>query len=104
MIRDFLYETYMVALPILLGYIVYLLKEGKRYRDANSEGTKLLLMVKMIEYHDKYMAAGEIPSNAYDNFEKMYECYEKMGDGNKGMQKMKQEIEELNLKHRTGSV
>ena len=93
-------QTYSVALPILLGYIVWILKNQKKDRDANSEGTKMLLMVKLIEYHDKYMELGCIPSHAYDNFQKMYRCYVKMGDGNTSVEKMHQEIEDLNLKQK----
>ena len=72
-----LYQTYTIALPIvltaLMGYIVWLLKEQKKDRDANTEGTKMLLMIKLIEYHDKYMLLEEIPSHVYSNFQKMYQ-------------------------------
>lgn len=72
--NDLLLQTYLVALPIILtalmGYIVWLLKKQKRDRDANSKGTMLLLRVQLIEYHDKYMRIGEIPSYAYENFNK----------------------------------
>ena len=98
--NEFFLQTYTIALPILLGYIVWILKQQKKDRDANSEGTKMLLMVKLIEYHDKYMALVCIPSHAYDNFQKMYSCYIKMGDGNTSIEKMHQEIEELNLKQK----
>ena len=71
-VNDILLQTYLVALPIILtalmGYIVWLLKKQKRDRDANSKGTMLLLRVQLIEYHDKYMRLGEIPSYAYGNF------------------------------------
>ena len=94
-------QTYLVALPIILtalmGYIVWLLKKQKRDRDANSKGTMLLLRVQLIEYHDKYMQLGEIPSYAYENFNEMYDAYHKLG-GNGMVTKMKQEIEELHLK------
>ena len=80
-----------------MGYIVWLLKKQKRDRDANSKGTMLLLRVQLIEYHDKYMMLGEIPSYAYENFNEMYDAYHKLG-GNGMVTKMKQEIEELHLK------
>lgn len=99
--NDLLLQTYYVALPIILtalmGYIVWLLKKQKRDRDANSKGTMLLLRVQLIEYHDKYMRLGEIPSYAYENFNEMYDAYHKLG-GNGTVTKMKQEIEELHLK------
>ena len=100
-VNDFLMQTYLVTLPIILtalmGYIVWLLKKQKRDRDANSKGTMLLLRVQLIEYHDKYMRLGEIPSYAYENFNEMYDAYHKLG-GNGMVTKMKQEIEELHLK------
>lgn len=100
-VNDILLQTYLVALPIILtalmGYIVWLLKKQKRDRDANSKGTMLLLRVQLIEYHDKYMRLGEIPSYAYENFNEMYDAYHKLG-GNGMVTKMKQEIEELHFK------
>lgn len=96
-----LLETYRVALPIILtalmGYIVWLLKNQKKDRDANSKGTMMLLRIQLIEYHDKYVALDEIPSYAYDNFCEMYDAYHALG-GNGMATKMKNEIEELNLK------
>ena len=86
-----------IALPFILGYIVWLLKEQRKDRNANSRGTMLLLRVQLIEYHDKYMQIGEIPSYAYNNFIEMYEAYHALG-GNGMVTKMKNEIEELHLK------
>lgn len=98
-------ETYTVALPIILtalmGYAVWLLKRQKRDRDANSRGTMLLLRVQLIDYHDKYMALGEIPSYAYDNFCEMYSAYHELG-GNGMITKMNEEIHELNIKTKEG--
>ena len=92
-------QTYVIALPIVLGYIVWLLKNQKKDRDANSKGTMLLLRVQMIEYHSKYMKMGDIPSYAYLNFCEMYEAYHELG-GNGMVTKMKQEIEELHIKRK----
>ena len=64
--EQFIYSTYTIVLPIivtaLMGYVVWLLKNQKKDRDANSKGTMLLLRVQLIEYHDKYMRLGDIPS------------------------------------------
>ena len=95
-VKDFLMQTYTIALPVLLGYIVWLLQNQKKDRDANTKGTMLLLRVQLIEYHDRYMALGPIPSYAYENFQEMYEAYHKLG-GNGMITKMKEEIEELHL-------
>ena len=71
--KDFLMQTYTIVLPVLLGYIVWLLKRQKKDRDANSKGTMLLLRVQLINDHDRYTRQGEIPSYAYENFVEMYE-------------------------------
>lgn len=100
-LKEFLVQTYNIALPIILtalmGYIVWMLQNQKKDRDANSKGTMLLLRVQLIEYHDKYTMLGEIPSYAYQNFLEMYEAYHALG-GNGMVTKMKEEIEELHLK------
>lgn len=103
--QNFLMQTYMTALPIVLtafmGYIVWLLKKQKKDRDANSKGTMLLLRVQLIEYHDRYMKQGDIPSYAYENFMEMYDAYHALG-GNGMITKMKEEINDLHLKKAGG--
>ena len=94
---EFLMQTYLVVLPILMGYIVWLLQRQTKLRSANSRGTMLLLRVQLIEYHNKYMALGEIPTYAYQNFCDMYEAYHELG-GNSMVTKMYEEIQELHLK------
>ena len=100
-LEHFFYQTYVTALTIILtalmSYIVWLLKNQKKDRDANSKGTMLLLRVQLIEYHDKYMMLGDIPSYAYENFMEMYDAYHALG-GNGMITKMMHEIEELHLK------
>ena len=99
--KELITQTYIIILPIvftsLMGYIVWVLKNQKKDRDANSKGTMLLLRVQLIEYHSKYTMLGEIPSYAYQNFLEMYDAYHAL-DGNGMVVKMKEEIEELHLK------
>lgn len=99
--KEILLQSYLVALPVFLGYITWLLKRQKKDRDANSKGTMLLLRVQLIEYHDKYVKLGEIPSYAYDNFAEMYNAYHDLG-GNGMVTKMYNEIQELHLKSNGG--
>ena len=94
--EEILLQTYNIVLPILLGYIVWLLKRQKKDRDANSKGTMLLLRVQLIEYHTKYTVLGTIPSYAYQNYCEMYNAYHELG-GNGMITKMKQEIDELHI-------
>lgn len=96
---EIIMETYTIALPILLGYIVWVLQQTKKERGANSRGTILLLRVQLIEYHDHYTAMGQIPTYAYDNFCEMYEAYKKLG-GNGMVTKMYEEIHNLHLQQK----
>ncbi len=95
--EQILTQTYTVALPILLTYIVWLLKRQKKDRDANGKGTMLLLRVQLIEYHDRYMREGHIPSYALENFIEMYEAYHELG-GNGMITKMYDEVLELEVR------
>ncbi len=97
--KEILIQTYTIVLPVLLGYIVWLLKNQKKDRDANSKGTMLLLRVQLIEYHTKYTKLGDIPSYAYQNFCEMYDAYHALG-GNGMVTKMKTEIDELHIKQK----
>lgn len=96
---EYIYEICTVSLPIILGYIVWLLKRQKRDRSANSKGTMLLLRVQLIDYHDKYMKKGEIPTYAYQNFCEMYEAYHALG-GNGMVTKMFEDIKDLHFKNK----
>ncbi len=46
-------QAHTIVLPVLLGYIVWLLKRQKKDRNTNGRGTMLLLRVRMIDYHDR---------------------------------------------------
>ena len=94
--REFLMTTYTIALPVILGYIVWLLKEQKKVRSANSEGTKCLLRVKLIEYHDKYMGKGSSPSYALRNWVEMFNAYKRLG-GNGMIDGMDREVRGLKI-------
>lgn len=89
--------TYQVALPIVLGYIIWLLKEQKTSKDANAKGTRCLLRVKLIEYHDRYMEEGKIPSYALQNFLDMYDAYQGLG-GNGMITQMLNDVKKLPIK------
>ena len=101
--EQILLQTYKVALPIVLtafmGYVVWMLKKQKKDRDANSRGTMLLLRVQIIEYHDKYVREGKIPSYAYENFDEMYQAYHELG-GNGMITKMYDTRSRVHLKEK----
>lgn len=90
---------------LLLTIVKGLLKENHDLREKKKddetkektalvEGILCLLRVKLIEYHDKYVAEEHIPSYAYENWCKMYKAYTALG-GNGLIVGMNEDIEEL---------
>ena len=98
-ITQILVAVLTVVVTPLMGYIVWLLKEQKKDRNAQEKGIMLLLRVQLIEYHDKYMRKGKIPTYAFQNFEDMYQAYHELG-GNSMAEKMHEEINELRLQQK----
>lgn len=96
--EEMIKQTYMIALPIVLtammGYIVWLLQNQKRERDANSHGTMLLLRVQIIDYHDKWTTRGYRTIHGTENIEEMYAAYHDLG-GNGMVTALMDEIREL---------
>ena len=95
--KELLFQTYTIVLPILLGYIVWLLKNQKKDRDANSKGTMLLLRAKLIEYHKEWMERGYITTHGIQNFLEMYSAYHDLG-GNGMVTHLKEEVEKLEVR------
>lgn len=99
--EGFLLQTYMAALPIVLtssmGYIVWLLKQQKKDRDANSRGTMLMLRSKLIEYHKEWTVRGYVTKHGLENFLEMYEAYHALG-GNGMVTHLLDEVNDLQIK------
>ena len=99
--ESILFQTYTVALPIVLtsffGYIVWLLKQQKKDRDANSKGTMLMLRAKLIEYHRDWTERGYVTKHGLENFLEMYEAYHELG-GNGMVTHLLEEVEDLQIK------
>lgn len=101
--KDVIMTTYTIALPIVLSYIVWMLKEQNKKRDANAQGTLMLLRIQLIEYHDKYCSMGYIPNYVYQNYCDLFEAYKGMGGNGLGV-KMKEEIDELEIRNHAKDI
>lgn len=95
--KDIVITIITVSLPVILGYIVWLLKEQKKDRDANSKGTMLLLRAKLIEYHKEWTERGYITTHGIQNFLEMYSAYHALG-GNGMVTHLKEEVEKLEVR------
>lgn len=95
--KEFFMQTYSIVLPVVLGYIVWLLKQQKKDRNANSRGTMLMLRAKLIEYHKEWIERNYITKHGLQNFIEMYEAYHELG-GNGMVTHLLEEVEELQIK------
>ena len=93
---NILEQTYLVLLPALVGYIVWALQTQRKRKRADSRGIMLLLRQQMEWIHDKYMAKGEIPRYALENFDEIYDAYIDL-HGNGIAKKMHDDVHALPL-------
>ena len=90
-------QTVLTALSTaIFGYITWLLKDDRKRKQAEADGVRCLLKVKLIEYHDKFMQKDEIPSYALENWNNMFSAYQNLG-GNGVVKKMNEEIKALKI-------
>lgn len=101
-----------IVSTVIAGILVWALKgtlaENKRLRNdhkqeveekskAMEDGILALLRVRLIDYHEKYMAKGYIPSYAFENWGKMFKAYQGLG-GNGMVVQMDKDIRALKMK------
>lgn len=97
-----------VTSGVLLAVVKNLIDDNKKLKQerqdkekAVQDGMMLLLKIQLIEYHDKYMTADEIPTYVYDNFDEMYKVYKTLG-GNGMVKHMKESIDKLRITNGKG--
>lgn len=111
-ILDMIKETYYIVLPIILGYIVWVLQENKKdvknqrkaqdevnkqqelRQKANNQGTLCILRYVLRRLHSEYTIQGSITSNQLSEFYEYYDAYHNLG-GNGVVTKMKDDVSEL---------
>jgi hypothetical protein len=102
--QELMMTTYTIALPVVLGYIVWLLQEQKKEKRTekikkNAERVGLMLMTRYMlrRYHVEYMWQGYITEEQYIDFEELHNAYHELG-GNSIEEKWFEEIKLLPLK------
>lgn len=93
---DILTQSYLILLPIFAGYVVWALQTQRKRKRADSRGIMLLLRQQMEWIHDKYMAMGEIPRYALENFDEIHSAYIDL-KGNGIAKKMYEDVHALPL-------
>lgn len=99
--------VFEILIAVISGSLIFLIenimRENKQLKESKKEnekaiidGVMTLLKIQIIEYHEKYMNNGRIPSYVYDNFDEMYTAYKNLG-GNGMIRRMKEEIDGLRV-------
>lgn len=84
MIQDILTTTYNVVLPVLMGYIVWLLKEQKKVKDANGRGTMVILKRYLRDDHNLAVEKGYVTELERVEYAEMYKAYADLGGNGVG--------------------
>lgn len=85
-----------IALPVILGYLVWLLKEERNERRANNLGMKEILGYMIDRWYEEFMIQGYITTDQRNTFEDVYKAYA-ANKGNGARKSKWQEIEKLHI-------
>lgn len=64
-----------IVLPIILAYIVWLLKEERAERKANNLGMKEILGYMIDRWHEEFMIQGYVTTEQRNTFDDVYKAY-----------------------------
>lgn len=64
-----------IALPIILGYVVWLLKEERKERNATNLGMKEILGYMIDRWHEEFLLQGYVTADQRNTFEDVYNAY-----------------------------
>lgn len=84
-----------IALPALLGYLVWLLKEERKERKANTQGIREILGYMIDRWHEEFILQGYVTTDQRNTFDLVYAAYA----ANKGNGARKTKWEEVSHMH-----
>lgn len=64
-----------IALPIILGYVVWLLKEERVERKATNLGMKEILGYMIDRWHEEFLIQGYVTTDQFNTFKDVYTAY-----------------------------
>lgn len=84
-----------IALPLILGYLIWILKEERTERKATNLGMKEILGYMIDRWYEEFMLQGYITTDQRNTFEDVYLAYA----ANKGNGARKAKWEEVQHMH-----
>lgn len=85
-----------IVLPVLLGYIVWILKEERSDRKATSLGMKELLGYMIDRWYEEFILQGYVTTEQRNNFDNIYKAYA-ANNGNGARQRKWQQVQSMNI-------
>ena len=85
-----------ISLPIILGYLVWLLKEERKERKANTEGMKEILGYMIDRWHEEFVLQGYVTTDQRNTFEGVYKAYAK-NKGNGAREAKWKEVQQMRI-------
>ena len=64
-----------IALPIILGYVVWLLKEERKERNATNLGMKEILGYMIDRWYEEFLLQGYVTTDQRNTFDDVYKAY-----------------------------
>lgn len=92
-----------IALPVILGYLVWLLKEERKERKANTHGMREILGYMIDRWYEEFMLQGYITTDQRNTFEGVYLAYA-ANKGNGARAAKWKEIQKLHIDDTKSSV
>ena len=93
--KDIIMHAIDIALPILLGYVVWLLKAERSERKANTEGMREILGYMIDRWYEEFMLQGYVTTDQRNTFDNVFAAYA----ANKGNGARKTKWEEVQRMH-----
>jgi len=94
--KDIILLIVEVSLPVLLGYLVWLLKEERKERKANTQGIREILGYMIDRWHEEFILQGYVTTNQRNTFECVYMAYA-ANKGNGARKAKYEEVMELHI-------
>lgn len=85
-----------IALPILLGYVVWLLKEERKERKATNLGMKEILGYMIDRWFEEFCLQGYVTTDQRNTFEGVFKAYAANG-GNGAREAKWHEVERMHI-------
>lgn len=93
---EFLTHIIDIVLPVLLGYLVWLLKEERKERRANTHGMREILGYMIDRWYEEFMLQGYITTDQRNTFEGVYLAYA-ANKGNGAREAKWKEVQKLHI-------